>query len=74
MPFFSCVNEKSVSLYLIVMWWQLVQQLFDAIFLSRAVNVRDLLFWQGIIILMHLKPTKIKYLSLSMNDTHKLAT
>ena len=30
--------------YLIVMWWQLVEQLFDAILLSRAVYIGDLLF------------------------------
>lgn len=44
-------------LYLIVMWWQLVKQLFDAIFFARAVYIGDLFFWQGVIILMHLKQT-----------------
>lgn len=53
-----CIYEKfEVLLYLIVMRWQLVKQLFEAIFLSRAVYIGDLLFWQGVIILMHLKQT-----------------
>jgi len=33
--------------YLIVVGWQLIEKLFDSVFLSRAVNVRDLLLWQA---------------------------
>lgn len=29
------------------MGWQLIEKLFNSVFLSRAVNVRDLLFWQA---------------------------
>lgn len=29
------------------MWWQLVQKLFNPVFLSGAVNVRDLVLWQA---------------------------
>lgn len=36
------------------MWWQLVKELFDTVLLSGAVDVGDLLFWEGVIILMHL--------------------
>lgn len=61
-------KKSDVILYLIVMWWQLVKQLFKAIFLSRAVYIGNLLFWQKVIILMHLKHKtscqhKIKILS-----------
>lgn len=29
------------------MRWQLVQKLFNPVFLSRAVNIRDLFLWQA---------------------------
>lgn len=32
-----------------------MKQLFEAIFLPSAVYVRDLFFWQGVVILMHLE-------------------
>jgi len=31
--------------HLIIMWWQLVQKLFNSMFLSRAVNIRNLFLW-----------------------------
>lgn len=34
-------------LYLVIMWWQLVQKLFNPVFLSGAVNVRDLVLRQA---------------------------
>lgn len=35
------------ALYLIVMWWQLIKELSDPVFLSWAVDIRHLLLWQA---------------------------
>lgn len=32
--------------YLVVMWWQLVQELSDPVLLSRAVDIWHLFLWQ----------------------------
>lgn len=40
--------------YLIVVRRQLMEQLFDAVFLSRAVHIGHLVLWQGAVVLMNL--------------------
>lgn len=34
-------------IYLVIVGWQLIEKLFNPVFLSRTVNVRDLLLWQA---------------------------
>lgn len=39
--------HPKICIYLIIMGWQLIEKLFNSMFLSRAVNIRDLLLWQA---------------------------
>lgn len=34
-----CVCVWPVGTHLVVMWWELMEQLFDAVFLSLAVHI-----------------------------------
>ena len=47
--------SPSHYLYLIVMWWQLVEELSDPVLLSGAVDVRHLFLWQTGEIHLHLR-------------------
>lgn len=41
--------------HLIVVGWKLIEQLFDALFLSWAVHIGHLVLRQGAVVLMNLK-------------------
>lgn len=45
----------SLDSHLIVVGWELVEQLFDAIFLSWAVHIGHLVLRQGAVVLMNLR-------------------
>lgn len=59
------------SIYLIIMGWQLIQKLFNSVFLSRAVNIRDLLLWQAGEIQLDLTGRNTEF---SLRDTHHPST
>lgn len=47
----------SLDSHLIVVWWELMEQLFNAIFLSWAVHIGHLVLRQGAVVLMNLSKT-----------------
>ena len=47
-------KEMLDHIYLIIVGWQLIQKLLDSVFLSRTVNVRDLLPRQTSKVELHL--------------------